>query len=33
LTPEGRTTINLLQLNSEERLRERRLLASSRGNK
>ena len=26
LTPEGRTTISLLQSNSEERLRERRLL-------
>lgn len=32
LTPEGRTTVSLLQLNSEERLTERRLLASGRGN-
>ena len=28
LTPEGRTTVSLIQLNSEERLIERRLLAS-----
>ena len=28
LTPEGRTTISLLQLNSQERLIERRLLTS-----
>ncbi|MBD2186047.1 HNH endonuclease [Planktothrix sp. FACHB-1355] len=33
LTPEGRTTVNLLQLNSDERLAERRrLLAENRPN-
>lgn len=31
LTSEGQTTINLLQLNSEERLRERRFLTSGKG--
>lgn len=29
ITPQGRTTVNLLQLNSDERLTERRLLGMS----